>query len=85
MPTLPSGRTLALSMNHILPPSVVTFKCAPPESAPTAARAQMETVCEDLGTNCPRCTNTDSPTRTYTQSEGWTNQSLWQESCTNSR
>jgi hypothetical protein len=26
MPTLPSGRTLALSMNHILPPSVVTFK-----------------------------------------------------------
>jgi hypothetical protein len=27
MPTLPSGRTLALSMNHILPPGVVTFKC----------------------------------------------------------
>jgi hypothetical protein len=26
MPTLPSGRTLALSMNHILPPGVVTFK-----------------------------------------------------------
>jgi hypothetical protein len=27
MPTLPSGRTLAPSMNHILPPGVVTFKC----------------------------------------------------------
>jgi hypothetical protein len=27
MPTLPSGRTPALSMNHILPPGVVTFKC----------------------------------------------------------
>jgi hypothetical protein len=27
MPTLPSGRTLALSMNHILPPGVVTFEC----------------------------------------------------------
>jgi hypothetical protein len=27
MPTLPSGRILALSKNHILPPGVVTFKC----------------------------------------------------------
>lgn len=27
MPTLPSGRTLALAMNHILPPGLVGFRC----------------------------------------------------------
>ena len=62
MPTLPSGRALALSTDHILPPGVVTFKC--PEGhfwfhqldrkiCPPPLKPDQEWLCDFAHAPCP--------------------------------